>query len=42
MPFASTEPDSLLLAISLVSNVIFLVAGVAYFRKMESFFADLA
>lgn len=42
MPFASTEPDSLLLTISLVSNVIFLVAGVAYFRKMESFFADLA
>ncbi len=42
LPFTSTEPDSLLLTISLVSNVIFLIAGVAYFRKMESFFADLA
>ncbi|MBL7850020.1 MAG: ABC transporter permease [Cyclobacteriaceae bacterium] len=42
LPFAATEPDATLLIISLVSNVIFLVAGIAYFRKVESFFADLA
>jgi lipopolysaccharide transport system permease protein len=42
LPFTTTEPDATLLIISLASNVIFLVAGIAYFRKVESFFADLA
>jgi lipopolysaccharide transport system permease protein len=42
LPFAAAEPDTILLIISLASNVILLVAGIAYFRKVESFFADLA
>lgn len=42
LPFTAVEPDALLLIVSLASNMIFLVAGIAYFRKVESFFADLA
>lgn len=42
MPFAAGEPDSMLLMISLASNLILLVVGIAYFRKTEAYFADLA
>lgn len=42
LPFTMAQPDTSLLIISLASNVVFLVAGIAYFRKVESFFADLA
>lgn len=42
MPFTSLESDLQLLLISLVSNAILLIAGVVYFRKTESYFADLA
>jgi lipopolysaccharide transport system permease protein len=42
LPFTAVEPDVPLLIISLASNVVFLLAGITYFRKVESFFADLA
>lgn len=41
-PLTGAMPDVTLLGISLVSIIIFLIVGVAYFRKTENFFADFA
>lgn len=42
MPLLTTEPAADLLLISILSNIFFLAAGIIYFRKTESFFADQA
>lgn len=42
MPFTSVAPDPVLVSISVVSGIVFLVAGLAYFRQTESYFADLS
>lgn len=42
MPLLSAAPATDLLIISIISNILFLAAGVIYFRKTESFFADQA
>ncbi len=41
-PLLSTDLDFNLLGISILSNVLFLFIGLWYFRKTETFFADLA
>lgn len=41
-PLLHVTPDIELIVISLVSNLFFLLIGVYYFRKTETFFADLA
>lgn len=41
-PLLHGTPDIELIVISLVSNLFFLLIGVYYFRKTETFFADLA
>jgi lipopolysaccharide transport system permease protein len=42
MPFTSAAPDAVLVLISVASGIVFLVAGLAYFRQTESYFADLS
>ncbi len=42
MPFTSIPAEPTLLMISLISSAVLVVAGLGYFRKTESFFADLA
>ena len=42
MPFTGVPPDTTVLAISFVSALFFMVAGLYHFRKTESYFADLA
>jgi lipopolysaccharide transport system permease protein len=41
-PLTGITPDLQLLAISLASNFIFLIAGLMYFKRTEDFFADFA
>jgi lipopolysaccharide transport system permease protein len=41
-PFLRTDLDFNLLGISLLTNVLLLFIGLLYFRKTETFFADLA
>lgn len=41
-PLTGIQPDAALLAVSLVSGLVFLVVGVLYFRRTEDFFADFA
>jgi len=41
-PLTGLAPDMLLVSISLATTVIFCVAGIIYFRKTESYFADIA
>lgn len=42
LPFTEIAPDFTLVMISIVSGLVLLVAGLGYFRKTESYFADLA
>lgn len=42
LPFTAIAPDFTLVIISIVSGLVLLVAGLGYFRKTESYFADLA
>jgi lipopolysaccharide transport system permease protein len=42
MPLTGTIANPLLLSISLISGLTFLAIGLAYFKKTEDFFADLA
>jgi lipopolysaccharide transport system permease protein len=42
LPFTVNTPDLTLVGISIVSGLVLLVAGLGYFRKTESYFADLA
>lgn len=41
-PLLSADLDFNLIGISILSNIIFLFIGIVYFRKTETFFADLA
>ena len=41
-PLLSSELDFTLIGISILSNVFFLLIGLLYFRKTETFFADIA
>ena len=41
VPFTSIAPDSVLLSISITSALFFILIWVAYFRRMEMYFADL-
>jgi len=41
-PLLSTPIDFNLIGISVLSNILFLVIGLIYFRKTETFFADIA
>jgi lipopolysaccharide transport system permease protein len=42
MPLIDTPADIKLIIISCVSTVLFVVAGIFYFKKTEAFFADIA
>ncbi len=42
LPLTAVEPDPILLGVSILSGLVFLVAGLGYFRMTESYFADLA
>ncbi|GAB1445793.1 ABC transporter permease [Flammeovirgaceae bacterium] len=42
MPMMKITPDFTLVWVSLLSGVIFFIIGLAYFRKTEMYFADLA
>lgn len=42
MPLTSVAPDPVLVSVSIFSGLVFLVAGLGYFRQTESYFADLA
>lgn len=42
LPMMQTSPDMLFVWISIVSGVLFFFFGLAYFRKTEMYFADLA
>jgi len=42
MPFTEVAPDGALLTVSIVSGIFFLILGLGYFRKTETYFADLA
>lgn len=41
-PVTGVAPDIQLVAISLLSCIVFLLVGLIYFRRTENFFADLA
>lgn len=42
MPFTNIAPDGTLLMVSIISGLVLLILGLGYFRKTESYFADLA
>lgn len=42
MPLTGSSPDQTLMLISICSGTCFLFIGLAYFRRTEDFFADLA
>lgn len=42
MPFTGVAPDTVVLAISFTSALLFMVVGLYHFRRTESYFADLA
>ncbi|MBX2895596.1 MAG: ABC transporter permease [Cyclobacteriaceae bacterium] len=42
MPLAEAPPDWILLIISVVSGVVLFLIGLAYFRRTENYFADIA
>jgi lipopolysaccharide transport system permease protein len=42
MPITETQTDPQLITISIVSCIIFFVAGIFYFKRTEMYFADLA
>jgi len=42
LPMTPVSPDATLLLISVVSSMVWLIIGLGYFRKTESYFADLA
>ncbi len=42
MPLAEAPPDWILLTISVVSGIVLFLVGLAYFRRTENYFADIA
>jgi lipopolysaccharide transport system permease protein len=42
LPFTDVAPDSGFLSVSIISGLVLLIIGLGYFRKTESYFADLA
>jgi len=42
LPLTNVPPDWTLISISLVSGVLVFVIGLAYFRRTENYFADIA
>lgn len=42
IPLTQTEINPILIAVSLLANLVFLVIGVSYFKRTEDFFADFA
>lgn len=42
LPLSTVAPDWTLLVISLSSGVLFFIIGLAYFRRTENYFADIA
>jgi lipopolysaccharide transport system permease protein len=42
IPLSSSSPDASLIGVSILSAVVVTVIGLTYFRRTESFFADLA
>ncbi len=41
-PLTGDTPDLLIIGIGFLSTFIFLILGIYYFRKTESYFADLS
>jgi len=41
-PLSGSQPDTTVLSIGLASTLVLLMAGIYFFRKTESYFADLA
>jgi lipopolysaccharide transport system permease protein len=42
MPLAEAPPDWILLTISVASSIVLFLVGLAYFRRTENYFADIA